>query len=88
MLRRSIPLFLLLAPSLLGQATTTTSLKANYTKHEYLVTMRDGKRLFTQLYVPKDNTKKYPILLNRTPYSCAPYGEDNYRADLHYPTNS
>jgi hypothetical protein len=40
--------------------------------------MRDGVRLFTSVYVPKDESKKYPILMLRTPYSVAPYGSDNY----------
>ena len=30
--------------------------KANYTKYEYRVPMRDGKRLFTAVYVPKDQS--------------------------------
>jgi len=57
-------------------------IKANYTKYEYRVAMRDGKRLFTSVYMPKDASKKYPILLNRTPYSVSPYGADQYKADL------
>lgn len=40
--------------------------------------MRDGVHLFTQVYVPKDTTEKHPILMIRTPYSCNPYGEENY----------
>ena len=31
-----------------------TWIKANYTKYEYLVPMRDGAKLFTSVYVPKD----------------------------------
>ena len=47
----------------------------NYYKIERLVPMRDGTKLFTALYIPKDTAKKnHPILFNRTPYSCAPYG--------------
>lgn len=57
-------------------------IKANYTKYEYRVAMRDGKRLFTSVYIPKDATKTYPILMNRTPYSVAPYGVDQYKPDL------
>lgn len=53
--------------------------RANYTKHEFTVAMRDGKRLFTSVYVPKDRSKTYPIMLLRTPYSVRPYGIDNYR---------
>lgn len=56
--------------------------KANYTKYEYRVAMRDGKRLFTSVYVPKDDTRPYPILLNRTPYSVGPYGPDKYKTDV------
>jgi hypothetical protein len=52
---------------------------ANYTKYEYTIPMRDGVKLFTSVYVPKDSTQKYPIMLNRTPYSVAPYGPDQYR---------
>ena len=52
--------------------------KENYVKHEYRIKMRDGVTLFTAVYSPKDTTQNYPILLMRTPYSCRPYGEDNY----------
>ena len=44
--------------------------------------MRDGVKLFTSVYVPKDLSQKYPIMLDRTPYSVAPYGLDNYRKEL------
>ena len=47
----------------------------NYYKVEKMVPMRDGISLFTAFYIPKD-TAKHPILLNRTPYSCSPYGAD------------
>ena len=56
--------------------------RANFTKYEFQVPMRDGKKLFTTVYSPKDDAKKYPFLLNRTPYSVAPYGIDNYRERL------
>ena len=56
--------------------------QANYTKYEHLIPMRDGKKLFTAVYVPKDDGQTYPILLSRTPYSCRPYGVDQYRSDL------
>ena len=55
---------------------------ANYTKYEHLIRMRDGVRLFTSVYVPKDTSKTYPILFSRTPYSVAPYGTDNYPTRL------
>lgn len=56
--------------------------RERYTKHEALVPMRDGVRLFTSIYTPKDRKAAYPILLNRTPYTVAPYGIDNYRQAL------
>ena len=57
-------------------------IKANYTKYEHEIRRRDGKKLFTSVYLPKDLDRKYPILLNRTPYSVSPYGSDNYKTDL------
>ncbi len=58
--------------------------KANYTKYEYRIPMRDGVRLFTAVYVPKDASpaSTYPIMLTRTPYSVRPYGVDNYPQTL------
>jgi uncharacterized protein len=61
---------------LLGQQPF--SVAEHYNKHEYMIPMRDGVKLFTAVYTPKDTTKDYPILLNRTPYSSAPYGENMY----------
>ncbi len=51
---------------------------AHYTKHEYRIPMRDGKRLWTAVYQPKDAAQNYPILMTRTPYSVRPYGENAY----------
>jgi len=56
--------------------------KAHYTKYEYEIAMRDGKKLFTSVYAPKDAAHSYPLMLLRTPYSVSPYGEDNYRTNL------
>ena len=63
-----------------GGAPTTApyDLKANYTKYEYRIPMRDGKLLFTVAYVPKETGKVYPFLMQRTPYACGPYGVDRY----------
>lgn len=49
-------------------------LEADYFKREYMIPMRDGVSLYTCAYLPKDSSKTYPILMQRTPYSCAPYG--------------
>ncbi|QJB39842.1 CocE/NonD family hydrolase [Chitinophaga oryzae] len=51
----------------------------HYTKKEVYIPMRDGVKLFTSIYLPKDQSEKHPILMTRTPYSCAPYGEGNFR---------
>lgn len=57
-------------------AQGTSYLKQNYDKAEYMIPMRDGVKLFTQIYTPKDETQKYPILLFRTPYSIRNYGPE------------
>jgi putative CocE/NonD family hydrolase len=64
------------------QLKAIEEVKAHYTKYEYRIPMRDGKRLFTSVYVPKDLSQRYPILLLRTPYRVGPYGVDQYRGDL------
>ena len=56
--------------------------KSHYTKSEYRIPMRDGKRLFTAVYAPKDQSQPYPIMMTRTPYSIGPYGVDQYKGDL------
>ncbi len=70
----------------LGAQGTTPApeydVKEHYTKYEYRIPMRDGVRLFTSVYVPKDTSRTYPFLINRTPYSVAPYGVDLYRTRL------
>jgi uncharacterized protein len=57
-------------------------IRNNYTKREVMIPMRDGVRLFTAIYEPKDASQKYPVLLDRTPYSVGPYGPDNFKASL------
>src|SRR5262245_36668274 len=63
-------------------AQTSDKVKAGYSKAEHRIVMRDGVKLFTTVYMPKDTSQSYPILLTRTPYSVAPYGEDAYRDSL------
>lgn len=78
---RRLPVFvalLLIAPSAFLLSQAPFSLAAHYDKHEYMIPMRDGVRLFTAVYTPKDTSKSYPFLINRTPYSSAPYGENFY----------
>ena len=65
-----------------SEAIETNFVKENYDKMETTITMRDGIKLFTVVYSPKDKSKKYPILLQRTPYSCQPYGEDTLKTNI------
>jgi putative CocE/NonD family hydrolase len=55
-------------------------IRNNYYKIERSIPMRDGVKLFTSIYIPKDSSERHPVLLTRTPYSCAPYGEDKFKA--------
>ena len=84
-----LPLFvlLLLVPLLTGSRPETLPPKGkltsdDYDKYEYRIPMRDGVHLFTAVYIPKDHSKKYPILMNRTPYSVGPYGKDKKKSRL------
>ena len=62
----------------------TNSVEENFSKKEVYIPMRDGTKLFTIIYTPKDisKSKKYPFIINRTCYSIAPYGETNFRKKL------
>lgn len=60
----------------------------NYTKKEVMIPMRDGIKLFTTIYAPKDISEKCPIILTRTPYSCAPYGENVFGSFWNSPRRS
>ena len=76
-------LFCLISFSSQAQSISDSAfVRDNYIKTERYIPMRDGKKLFTSIYVPKDQSKKYPILLNRTPYTVSPYGEGTYKQSL------
>lgn len=70
--------------NLCGQepAQLESYIRLHYTKHEYMVPMRDGIKLMTSVFVPRDSTQTYPMIIKRTPYNVGPYGEDNYPAKL------
>lgn len=74
-----LSLFLLFGYS---QEVDEAYVKNNYMKMEEYITMRDGVRLFTSIYIPKNTDQKYPIMLNRTPYTVAPYGTGDVKAYL------
>ncbi len=69
-----------LAAPLFSQSAAADSafIRDNFTKREVMIPMRDGVQLFTSIYSPKDQSKKYPIIIRRTPYSCSPYGVDKF----------
>lgn len=75
-------IYLLCYQLLIAQDVNEEYIKTNYDKIEQYIPMRDGTKLFTSIYVPKDQSQKYPILLNRTPYTVAPYGKDKYKSSL------
>jgi len=89
MLDKLTPLTLSLVLAFAGAAHAAPEekpdLRATYTKYEFRIPMRDGVRLFTAVYVPKDASKSYPFLVERTPYSAGvtvdgtlQYGVDFY----------
>ncbi len=59
-----------------------TYVAENYTKQEVDIEMRDGVKLHTTIYTPKDTSKEYPILMQRTPYSSRPYGEGKFKEKI------
>src|SRR5512135_921766 len=64
------------------QSQDANAVRGEYTKFEFEIPMRDGLKLFTAVYTPKDCSQTYPIMLERTPYSIEPYGVDRYPANL------
>ena len=66
------------------EAAADDFVKTHYAKYEYRIPMRDGVKLFASVYVPQAGAFKdagpYPFLMTKTPYSCAPYGEDKFPA--------
>ncbi len=64
------------------EVVTDTYVADNYNKTEVAIEMRDGVKLHTTIYSPKDTSKEYPILMQRTPYSSRPYGVGNFRKQI------
>lgn len=65
-----------------SKVSKDTYAQDNYTKKEVVIAMRDGIKLHTTIYTPKDTSKEYPILMMRTPYSCKPYGENEFKEKI------
>lgn len=78
-MKNIIGFILLLFPfTVFSQNADSAWIVNNYTKKEVYIPMRDGVKLFTVIYSPKDQTEKHPLLITRTPYSCSPYGEGKF----------
>ncbi len=92
-MRRLAVLLSLLALALAPAAVTAQSpqadtgwFRANYTKREVMIPMRDGVRLYARVFVPKDTTARHPIVMIRTPYGNLPYGPDAFPRGLDHIT--
>ena len=80
-MRKIIYLFLCFVPfAVNAQNADSVWIMNNYTKKETYIPMRDGVKLYTVIYAPKAKAEKHPIILTRTPYACAPYGEGKFTA--------
>ena len=65
-----------------ARPTPGNFVKDNFTKQEVYIPMRDGVRLYTIIYAPRDQSQSWPFLMQRTPYSAGPYGDSIYRGSL------
>ncbi len=61
-----------------SNAQAKPTIKDRFIKVEKMISMRDGVKLYTAIYIPRASAEKYAFLMERTPYSCNPYGENNY----------
>ncbi|MBC5842168.1 CocE/NonD family hydrolase [Flavobacterium sp. F-380] len=73
---------LFISATLIAQENKPNYVADNYTKKEVHIKMRDGAELFTVIYSPKDVSKKYPIIMQRTPYNAAPYGANDFKRSI------
>ncbi|ROI05225.1 CocE/NonD family hydrolase [Kaistella haifensis] len=85
-MKKNLPFILLFfwVFTIAQKAPNNDFVKENFIKKEVYIPMRDGVKLFTSIYLPKDisKAKKYPFLMQRTCYSVAPYGEAEYKSSL------
>lgn len=75
-------MIVLWSANVLAQPAEADYIRQHYTKIERYIPMRDGVKLFTSIYIPKDDSQPYPFLISRTPYTVAPYGEDKLKTTL------
>ena len=80
--RNFLVIFFLTGFSVFAQTESSFEVSEHYNKQEVQIIMRDGVRLHTTIYSPKDTSRQYPIMMSRTPYSSRPYGEDQFRSKI------
>jgi putative CocE/NonD family hydrolase len=68
--------------SVFAQTESDYDVSEHYNKKEVEISMRDGVKLHTTIYSPKDTSREYPMIMSRTPYSSRPYGEDQFRSKI------
>ena len=73
-----VALFSISTPAGPSFSQTISSVETNYQKQSFQIPMRDGTKLYTTVYSPRDESETYPILMKRTPYSVRPYGAEQY----------
>lgn len=83
-MKKIFALFLMVTTAFSAAFAQSNYVAEHFTKKDVYITMRDGVKLFTSIYTPKDasKTNKYPIMMQRTCYSIAPYGETKYPGSL------
>ncbi len=59
-------------------ANSPSRIKEIYDKKEVYIEMRDGIKLFTSIYSPKNLKKPAPMIMMRSPYNSEPGGEAEY----------
>ncbi len=69
---------ILAAPPAAAQEVDSLWVAEHYVKMDTLIPMRDGVRLYTAIYLPRDRSRPHPIILRRTPYSVGRYGNTRY----------
>lgn len=80
--RNFLVIFFVTGFSVFAQTESSFEVSEHYNKQEVQITMRDGIKLHTTIYSPKDVSREYPIMMSRTPYSSRPYGEDQFRSKI------
>ncbi|MFC1730235.1 CocE/NonD family hydrolase [candidate division KSB1 bacterium] len=71
-----------LLSAVLSCSDGTYDVKVYYDKAEFMIPMRDGVKIYSQVYFPKDRSQKYPVMISRTPYGVGNYGPEEFRTGL------